>query len=160
MANTYISALPTGTAAGSNYLVQDNGSATTKVTVSDAVEKATIIGSTPMGTTATTLTGAIAEHEGDIGAINTQIGNLSYVRKLVPANSSVTVNLDAWNVYLISGYVVSALVFSGSLSGTPAQTDLRTSTNPALSISTGANCTVTLTNGTGSNYTFGIVRIN
>ena len=37
----------------------------------------TTIGSTTMGTTATTLTGAIAEHEGDISGINTTIGNTS-----------------------------------------------------------------------------------
>lgn len=33
------------------------------------------IGNTPMGTTATTITGAIAEHETDIGGITTQIGS-------------------------------------------------------------------------------------
>lgn len=158
MANTYISSLPTGTAAGSNYLVQDNGSATTKVTVSDAVEKATIIGSTPMGTTATTLTGAIAEHEGDIGAINTQMGNLSYTRYTVAGGGSQTVTLDPWNVYLVSGYNVAAIVYSGSASGTPGITDLKTSSS--LSISVGANATVTLANSSGSTYTFGIVRIN
>lgn len=33
-----------------------------------------LLGNTPMGTTATTATGAIAEHEGDISGINTKIG--------------------------------------------------------------------------------------
>lgn len=77
MANTYISELSTGVAAGSNYLVQDDGSTTSKVTVSDAVASASIIGSTPMGTTATTLTGAIAEHEGDISTLTSKTDGLS-----------------------------------------------------------------------------------
>ena len=158
MANTYISELSTGVAAGSNYLVQDDGSTTSKITVSNAVASASIIGSTPMGTTATTLTGAIAEHEGDIGAINTQMGNLSYTRYTVAGGGSQTVTLDPWNVYLVSGYSVAAIVYTGSASGTPGKTDLKTSSS--LSITTGANATVTLANSSGSTYTFGIVRIN
>ena len=76
MPDVYISDLPTGVASGSQYLAQDNGTTTSKVTVSDAVgasDLATLVGSTAMGTTATTVTGAIAEHEGDISAINSNI---------------------------------------------------------------------------------------
>lgn len=87
MSTTYISTLPTGSAGGSKYLVQDDGNNTTKVTVNDAVASATAmtsanssissintkIGSVTLPTTAQTLTGAIAEHEGDITELN---GNL------------------------------------------------------------------------------------
>lgn len=84
MSTTYISTLPTGSAGGSKYLVQDDGNNTTKVTVNDAVASATAItsanssissintkiGSVTLPTTAQTLTGAIAEHESDITALN------------------------------------------------------------------------------------------
>ena len=39
----YVSELPTSAAAGSNYLVQDDGSTTSKVTVSNAVASVPLI---------------------------------------------------------------------------------------------------------------------
>lgn len=91
MSTTYISTLPTGSAGGSKYLVQDDGNNTTKVTVNDAVASATAmtsanssissintkIGSVTLPTTAQTLTGAIAEHESDISALNGKIAGFA-----------------------------------------------------------------------------------
>ncbi len=91
MSTTYISTLPTGSAGGSKYLVQDDGNNTTKVTVNDAVASATAItsanssissintkiGSVTLPTTAQTLTGAIAEHESDITALNGKISGFA-----------------------------------------------------------------------------------
>lgn len=72
-----ISGLPSGTAAGSNLLAQDDGSNTTKITINQAVAASQAmqqvnnkIGSTALPTTAQTLTGAIAEHEADLTALN------------------------------------------------------------------------------------------
>ena len=106
MSTTYISTLPTGSAGGSKYLVQDDGNNTTKVTVNDAVASATAItsanssissinakiGSVTLPTTAQTLTGAIAEHESDITALN---GNLTWQSVTLTAGSDVTINSQA-----------------------------------------------------------------
>ena len=50
------------------------------------------IGSTTMGTTATTITGAIAEHEGDISTLNS---NLTWQSVTLTAGSDVTINSQA-----------------------------------------------------------------
>lgn len=79
-----ISGLPSGTAAGSNLLAQDDGSNTTKITINQAVAASQAmqqvnnkIGSTALPTTAQTLTGAIAEHEADLTALNGNISTLN-----------------------------------------------------------------------------------
>lgn len=100
----------------------------------------------------------ISNNDTAITTINTALGNMTYTRYSVPGGSSQTITLGTWNVYLVSGYSVAAIVYTGSASGTPGKTDLKTSTS--LSITTGANATVTLANSSGSTYTFGIVRIN
>ena len=78
-----ISGLPSGTAAGSNLLAQDDGSNVTKITINQAVAASQAmqqvnnkIGSTALPTTAQTLTGAIAEHEADLTALNGNLANL------------------------------------------------------------------------------------
>lgn len=126
MLTTHISALPTGSAGGSKYLVQDDGNNTTKVTVNDAVAAASAvstinnkigstsmgttattvtgavkehsdkIGSTSMGTTATTITGAIAEHESDITALN---GNSTGTISGVTYTSNGTVDIGRVSKY-------------------------------------------------------------
>ena len=116
MSTTYISTLPTGSAGGSKYLVQDDGNNTTKVTVNDAVASATAItsanssilsinskiGTTTLPTTAQTLTGAIAEHESDITALN---GKLEY--------GSYT-NLYTFTLLNCTGTVAGVLSFKTS----------------------------------------------
>lgn len=83
-----ISGLPSGTAAGSNLLAQDDGSNVTKITINQAVAASQAmqqvnnkIGSTALPTTAQTLTGAIAEHEADLTALN---GKFVIEQKTVP----------------------------------------------------------------------------
>jgi hypothetical protein len=44
----------------------------------------TTLGSTTMGTTATTVTGAIAEHESDISTLNSKITNVTYAAYIEP----------------------------------------------------------------------------
>ena len=90
-----ISGMPSGTAAGANFLAQDDGSNVTKITINQAVAASQAmqqvnnkIGSSALPTTAQTLTGAIAEHEADLTALN---GNLA----LKSGNISVT---SGWTV--------------------------------------------------------------
>lgn len=118
MSTTYISTLPTGSAGGSKYLVQDDGNNTTKVTVNDAVASATAItsanssistinskiGTTTLPTTAQTLTGAIAEHEGDITALNGRLSAINATARHVGVNSntSFTLTLEDDHAYLVT----------------------------------------------------------
>jgi len=74
-----ISGMPSGTAAGANFLAQDDGSNVTKITIDQAVAASQAmqqvnnkIGSTALPTTAQTLTGAIAEHESDLATLNSK----------------------------------------------------------------------------------------
>lgn len=73
------------------------------------------IGSTTMGTTATTLTGAIAEHEGDITTLNNQIASkanapvrLTDVGKITTSTSLAytgkSVTIPAGSMYIVRGY--------------------------------------------------------
>ena len=78
-----ISGMPSGTAAGANFLAQDDGSNTTKITINQAVAASQAmqqvnnkIGDTALPTTAQTLTGAIAEHEADLTALNGKFSSL------------------------------------------------------------------------------------
>lgn len=72
------------------------------------------IGQTVMGTTANTVTGAIAEHEGDISAINTKFSSFSATRT-VQWEYSLTANGNAnTNLYtLINGDLPSGSKFLG-----------------------------------------------
>ena len=97
----YISSLPTGAAGGTKYLVQDDGSNTTKITVNNAVASASIVGSTALPTTAQTLTGAIAEHESDITAINSQMNGLTLTRSSITAGGSKAITTSASSSYMI-----------------------------------------------------------
>lgn len=58
----------------------------------DITELANKIGNSSMGTTATTVTGAIAEHESDITALN---GKLTWQSVTLTAGSGVTINSQA-----------------------------------------------------------------
>ena len=72
--------------------VYDLGQSKTQRTINSDVN--TKIGNTTMGTTATTLTGAIAEHEGDIGNLNTAIKrNIFTVEGTLISNVSSSGNI-------------------------------------------------------------------
>ena len=62
------------------------GSSQALKTIIDAIN--TKIGNTAMGTTATTITGAIKEHETDISTLNGNVGNIRYGRIENITNSS------------------------------------------------------------------------
>ena len=71
--------LPGGTLADADVLAVDNGTSTRKLNFKNIANSlitaitnpiSTLIGNTEMGTTATTITGAIAEHESDISTLN------------------------------------------------------------------------------------------
>ena len=67
-------------------LVGDTTMGTTATTVTGAIkEHSDLIGSTTMGTTASTLTGAIAEHESDISNLNS---NLSHPNRITTMPTS------------------------------------------------------------------------
>lgn len=76
------------------------------------------IGSTSMGTTATTLTGAISEHETDITALQGTVNNQLFKTRLL-AWDNVTINADwyyqrlAYNVTL-SGYKAVGIIGFGT----------------------------------------------
>lgn len=127
MSTTYISTLPTGSAGGSKYLVQDDGNNTTKVTVDDAVASATAItnanssissintkiGSVTLPTTAQTLTGAIAEHESDITALNGKIaGLIVYKTATIPNITLLSGGYYAINSYLPAAPTGYSLMFA------------------------------------------------
>lgn len=125
MSTTYISTLPTGSAGGSKYLVQDDGNNTTKVTVNDAVASATAmtsanssissinskIGSVTLPTTAQTLTGAIAEHESDITALNGKFAYRDYTVTTGTSQHSTMYYADA-TIATNLGDVVGCVVVS------------------------------------------------
>ena len=148
MANTYISELSTGVAAGSNYLVQDDGSTTSKITVSNAVASASIIGSTPMGTTATTLTGAVAEHESDISALNSRLGRLTVTDEVIASNTSSTFTIpNAWRGLIIvdgaSNNFKTILVVSAQSNGVVTAKEMESYSQ--MTVTTGTN-TLTIAN--------------
>ncbi len=62
------------------------------------------IGSASMGTTATTLTGAIAEHEGDINGINGKLSGLIVYKTATIPN----ITLLSGGYYAINGYIPAA----------------------------------------------------
>lgn len=166
-----ISGLPSGTAAGANYMAQDNGSNMTKVPINDAVAASqpvqTIngkIGSTALPTTAQTLTGAIAEHESDITALNGNltttngyIGNIRYAQYAVSGGSSQNVTLATWAVYLVSTYQGFHVVCTGSSSSTPVISTVQN--NSSLPVTGASNAKIVLQNTTGSTYQFSVIRI-
>jgi len=86
MSTTTISDLANKTPSGSMYTVIEDSGSTGKTTINNLVSSADIIGSTSMGTTATTITGAIAEHEADLTELNGKFS--SYL----PADT----NIDNW----------------------------------------------------------------
>lgn len=115
-----ISGLPSGTAAGSNLLAQDDGSNVTKITINQAVAASQAmqqvnnkIGSTALPTTAQTLTGAIAEHEADLTALN---GKLTWQSVTLTAGSGVTINSQA--AYKMGGLlcVFASITLSSNVS--------------------------------------------
>jgi|GEM_PF-6441409 len=78
-----------------NALLGNTNMGTTATTVTGAIkEHSNKIGNTSMGTTAQTLTGAIAEHEGDITALNGKTASIeAQFGGYLPANT----NIDNWN---------------------------------------------------------------
>lgn len=77
MSTTTISDLANKTPSGSMYTVIEDSGSTGKTTINNLVSSADIIGSTSMGTTATTITGAIAEHEADLTELNGKISGFA-----------------------------------------------------------------------------------
>lgn len=89
------------------------GSAQAVKTALDSIDST--IGNTAMETTATTLTGAIAEHESDISQLNSNLDHLVKLKTVsyeysIPANGNLTITgsqmgVDAWD----SGYTHLAI---------------------------------------------------
>lgn len=73
MDTTTISELSNKTPTGNMFTVIEDGGSTGKTTIDDFVAAAEIIGKSNMGTTAQTITGAIAEHENDISEMRQTI---------------------------------------------------------------------------------------
>ena len=73
-----------------------------------------LVGNTAMGTTATTVTGAIAEHEGDITSLNNnlqiKIKSYSAGSRTVAANSALGLSANDFSVSAPSGYMPVAVV--------------------------------------------------
>lgn len=166
-----ISGLPSGTAAGSNLLAQDDGSNITKITINQAVAASQAmqqvnnkIGDTTLPTTAQTLTGAIAEHEADLTALNGNltttngyIGNIRYAQYAVLGGSSKNVTLATWAVYLVSTFQGFHVVFTGNSSYTPVISTVKN--NSSLPVTGASNAEIVLQNTTGSTYQFSVIRI-
>lgn len=130
----------------------------------DITELANKIGNSSMGTTATTVTGAIAEHEGDITALNSNlsttngyIGSIRYTQHAVSGGATKNVNLETWAVYLVSTYQGFHIVFSGSSTATPVVSTVQN--NSSLPVTGASNAKITLGNTTGSTYQFSVIRV-
>jgi len=63
-----------------------------------------VVGGTSMGTTATTLTGAIAEHEGDISGINTELGKAEDSIAIVVNGDTAPQNISRGQYLFIKGH--------------------------------------------------------
>lgn len=82
--------------------IYDNGLGKTQRDINNNV-----IGTTAMGTTATTLTGAIAEHEGDIGDLNDIIAKIDFtnVQTIETSGEDLDTYTDGGIWYFSSSYV-------------------------------------------------------
>lgn len=79
------------------------GSSQALKTIIDAIN--TKIGNTAMGTTATTITGAIKEHETDISTLN---GKTTTAFKILPYNKAYTINANSALTLSANDFDVSA----------------------------------------------------
>ena len=81
-----------------------------------------VVGGTAMGTTATTLTGAIAEHEGDISGISTEMGKVEDSIAIVVNGDTAPQNITSGQYLFIKnhstlssgGYHATAAISSGA----------------------------------------------
>lgn len=114
--------LPGGTLADADVLAVDNGTSTRKLNFKNIANSlitaitnpiSTLIGNTEMGTTATTITGAIAEHESDISTLNSKLsGNVTAgAQKTI----SCTVAAGATVTVYDSSYTISGKTYVGTL---------------------------------------------
>lgn len=79
-----------------------------------------LVGNTAMGTTATTVTGAIAEHEGDITSLNNNLNSLIIVREFF--SSEVTLNAGATTTVTVS-CAVTGYTLLGAIGVTTQSTE-------------------------------------
>lgn len=138
MDTTTISELANKTPTGNMLTVIEDGGSTGRTTINDFVAAAEIIGNSSMGTTAQTITGAIAEHENDISEIEqtinehaddiqsnaNAIGDLSGLNtvaqgSIVSAINEVDANADQLNnknyTVISSGQTIDVLTYARSL---------------------------------------------
>lgn len=138
MDTTTISELSNKTPTGNMFTVIEDGGSTGKTTIDDFVAAAEIIGKSNMGTTAQTITGAIAEHENDISEMRqtisehaddiqsnaNAIGDLSGLNtvaqgSIVSAINEVDTNADQLNnknyTVISSGQTIDVLTYARSL---------------------------------------------
>lgn len=138
MDTTTISELSNKTPTGNMFTVIEDGGSTGKTTIDDFVAAAEIIGKSNMGTTAQTITGAIAEHENDISEMRQTIsehadgiqsnadaiGDLSGLNtvaqgSIVSAINEVNTNADQLNsknyTVISSGQTIDVLTYARSL---------------------------------------------
>jgi len=147
----------------SNYAVTEYNGAT--LAGSAQTPKAAIdglndkIGDTAMGTTATTVTGAIAEHESDFGtlgsnldAIGEQLNGMRVIKTSVSNNSSLTITCASVTRGLISCYSYyaagRALYMLTSSTATAYCTDVMSASGIAVATD---GMDVTFTNTSGGN---------
>lgn len=107
-----------------------------------------------------TNTSNIATNTADISTLTTNVGRLINTRQLVSGNSSVDIALTSWSAYLVSVYTKLWVVYSTGSSGTPIVQSLNdVNTGPAFTCVAKANCKITVSNLSTSNYAFGITRL-
>ena len=122
MSTTTISDLANKTPSGSMYTVIEDSGSTGKTTINNLVSSADIIGSTSMGTTATTITGAIAEHEADLtelnGKLSTIIGYKTVEIGTVTILSGGYLSLNSYRPAAPTGYSFMFAMINGYTSTT------------------------------------------
>lgn len=74
------------------------------------------IGTASMGTTATTITGAIAEHESDISTLNSKIssGTSVSVSDFITVSSGITLASSGNVIYKTANHIYAKLMFTGT----------------------------------------------
>lgn len=104
-----------------------------------------------------TVNGALTKQQADITSLNSNIGNIRYAQYAVSGESSRSITLATWAVYLVSTFLGFHVVFTGSSSYTPVIETVRG--NSSLPVTSEASATIVLGNTTGSTYQFSVIRI-
>lgn len=113
------------------------------------------IGSTSMGTSATTITGAIAEHENDISGITSNLGPMKWSTFNVSAGSSINLYMPSGSAHMIMIMCPSAAgrafsLMSVTSTGTVVSSDVYNGGAISYNVSTSNHLVIANSAGSGA----------